>query len=135
MSDNNFGFSSFSIMLLALLVLTLVLVNGIAITVRNDARANTGIMSAYEIATRYCSQTHEIYPEQCKISRVYKCDEYYILSTGCIGVGDVIVNNKGEYLNWCGYTSLDGDSPECGEYWIDVYGQDCTQSNNLCLNI
>ncbi|MDP2684127.1 MAG: hypothetical protein Q8P20_03650 [bacterium] len=132
---NNLGVSSFAIMLLALIVLTVVLVNGIAISMRNNEQANAGLKSGEQIATDYCLQSHEIFPEQCKISRVYKCNEYFILRTGCIGVGDVIINNKGEYINWCGYTSLEGQTPECGQYWIDVYGNDCTENNNLCLNI
>jgi len=132
---NNYGVSSFAIMLLALLVLTVVLVDGIAISVKKNEEAKAGIMTGEQIALNYCSQSHEIFPVQCKISRVYKCDEYYILRTGCIGVGDVIINNNGEYVNWCGYTSLEGEAPECGQYWIDIYGQDCTENNNLCLNI
>ena len=133
--SNNRGVSSFIIMLLALLVLTVVLIDGIAITVRKNEQAQASIKTGEQIAIDYCSQSYEIFPEQCKVSRVYKCDEYFILRTGCIGVGDVIINNKGEYINWCGYTSLDGDSPDCGEYWIDIYGQDCTETNNLCLKI
>ncbi len=132
---NNRGVSSFAIMLLALLVFTVVLIDGIAITVRKNEQARTGIKSGEQIAMDYCDQMYEIFPEQCKISRVYMCDEYYILRTGCIGVGDVIINNQGKFINWCGYTSLDGEAPECGEYWIDVYGQDCTENNNLCLKI
>jgi len=135
LQKNNFGVSTFAIMLLALLVLSVVLVDGIAITVRKNEEAKAGIISGEKIASNYCTQSHEIFPVQCKISRVYKCDEYYILRTGCIGVGDVIINNKGEYINWCGYTSLEGEAPKCGQYWIDVYGLDCTETNNLCLNI
>jgi len=132
---DNLGVSSFGIMLLALLVLTVVLVDGIAISMRKNEQANADLKSGEQTAVGYCSQSHEIFPEQCKISRVYKCNEYYILRTGCIGVGDVILNSQGKYANWCGYTSLEGDAPECGQYWIDVYGQDCTETNNLCLKI
>lgn len=132
---NNKGVSSFAIMLLALLVLTVVLIDGIAISIRKNEEAKAGIKSGEKIATDYCSQKHEIFPEQCTITHVYKCNEYYILRTSCIGVGDVIINNQGKYINWCGYTSLDRDNPECGQYWIDIYGHDCTETNNLCLNI
>lgn len=134
-NKNESGISSFAIMLLALLVLTVVLIDGIAITVRKNEKAKVEVKSGKQIARDYCSQSYEIFPEQCKISRVYKCDEYYILRTGCIGVGDVIINSRGEYINWCGYTSLDSEPPDCGEYWIDIHGQDCTEDNNLCLNI
>ena len=133
---NKSGVTSFAIRLMALLVLTVVLIDGIAISVRKNETARAGVKTGEQIAVDYCSQTHDKFPEQCKVSRVFKCDEYYILRTGCNGVGDVIINAKGEFVNWCGYTSLDGNTPECGDYWIDVYGNDCTEEdNNLCLKI
>lgn len=132
---NNSGVTSFAIMLLALLVLTVVLVNGIAISVRQDKQAKNSIKTSAEITAYYCFNPYQIFPEQCKISQVFKCDNEYILRTECIGVGDVIIDNQGVYKNWCGYTSLEGQAPDCGEYWIDSNGDICTESNNLCLNI
>ncbi len=130
---NQKGVSSFAIILLALLVLVVVLANGIAISVRKDKVAQADQLSGLEIALSYCSSTHEKFPEQCKVSRVYQCDSNYLLRTGCIGVGDVILSKSGDFVRWCGYTSLEGEAPSCGTYWVDTSGSDCTKTKNLCL--
>jgi len=131
--NDNRGVTAFAIMLLALLVLTLVLLNGISISLNKKNQAQTNIVAGEEIAISYCGNSHQIFPPGCLISRVYECDGNYLLRSGCLGVGDVILDKDGEYANWCGYTSLEGKPSNCGEYWIDVHGDDCTESNNLCL--
>ncbi len=120
-------------MLLALLVLSLVLLNGISISLKNNREARANIATGLEIAISYCGGTHQIFPSACIINRVFECDGNFILRSGCLGVGDIILNKNGEYANWCGYTSLEGALPNCGEYLIDVTGKDCTKYNNLCL--
>ena len=130
---DNRGVTAYSIMLLALLVLALVLLNGISISLKNNEKARASVKTGTDVAINYCGATHQIFPRECIITRVYECDGNFILRSGCLGVGDVILNKNGEYANWCGYTSLDGELPNCGEYWLDVYGQDCIESNNLCL--
>lgn len=130
---DNRGVTAYSIMLLALLVLSLVLLNGIAITLKQNQKTQANIPIGLETAVNYCGITHRIFPSECIINRVYECDGNYILRSGCLGVGDVILDKDGDYANWCGYTSLEGALPNCGDYWIDVTGKDCTKSNNLCL--
>lgn len=125
------GVSAVSIILLGLLALSVVLLNGTSITLKNKekARSHQGL----NVATSYCSKTNPVFPAECKVTKVYACDGNYLLRSGCLGVGDVILNQRGEFVGWCGYTSLEGAKVDCGQYWINQAGNDCTKSKNLCL--
>jgi len=125
------GISVFSIMLLALLVLSVVLLNGISIVIRQKEKIQ--LQKGKRIAISYCAQSYEKFPPECKITKVFQCDNKYLLRSSCLGVGDVVLNQQGKYVKWCGYTSLDGRGIDCGQYWIDAEGNDCTQFKNLCL--
>ena len=125
------GVSAMSIMLLALLVLSVVLLNGTAIAVKGKEKTES--QQGKNVAVSYCSKSNPVFPVECKITKVYKCGNNFLLRSGCIGVGDIILNQRGEFVEWCGYTSLEGTRVECGKYWIDDKGNDCTKSNNLCI--
>jgi len=86
-----------------------------------------------ETIMQYCQQLHENYPPTCPITKIYQCDDYYILGSDCLGTGDLIVDSQGNLLSWCGYTAIDTKSTDCGEYWLDKSGANCTETNNLCI--
>ncbi|MBU0597989.1 hypothetical protein KKF61_03245 [Patescibacteria group bacterium] len=119
-------------MLLGLLALSFVLLDGITIKV-NQVLANA--QQGREAALGQCFNVHDKFPRDCIVNQVYRCDKTYIIRTDCLGVGDVILNNQGEYQNWCGYTALDGAQPQCGQYLIDEAGRDCLAGKNLCLKL
>lgn len=131
--NNQRGIASASIILFGLLALTVVLINGISIGVQriNDTATEKGLNTVVS----YCHQHHEKYPQTCLVDEIYPCRESYIFRSNCIGVGDVIYNNKGEFMDWCGYTSLDGSGVACSTYWLDEKGNDCLKNKNLCIKI
>jgi len=128
------GVSAMSIMLLALLVLSVVLLNGISITLKNNEAVEAQETIGIRTALGYCNKSHEKHPIECNITEIYRCDSNYLLRSACYGVGDIILSNSGDYVRWCGYASLDGQRSDCGRYWFNEKGKDCTKFNNLCLN-
>jgi len=131
LSKNKKGVTATAIILLGLLALSVVLLDGTAIALGNKNKKKTD--QGKKVAISYCTKANPAFPAECRVSRVYKCDDIFILRTGCSGVGDVIINSTGEFVSWCGYTALGEETAECGKYWLDAKGFDCTQTNNLCL--
>lgn len=127
------GFPGMWIILLGLLALSAVLLDGIAITLQKAEAERSRERSGREIAVSYCGRPHERHPETCSIAEVYHCDSHFLLRTTCPGVGDVVLDSDGHYLDWCGYNSLDGPAPTCSRYVIQPDGAVCTQTTNLCL--
>lgn len=125
------GVSAMSIMLLALLVLSVVLLNGTSIAIKSKEKTES--QQGKNVAISYCAKANPVFPAECKITKVYQCDSNFLLRSGCIGAGDIILNQLGEFVKWCGYTSLEGVQADCGKYWIDAQDNDCTKSNNLCI--
>ncbi len=120
--------SSTAIILFGLLALTVVLANAIVIT----ANEQNAIAAGRNTALGYCGESHPRHPDGCIITGLYQCEDYYILQSNCIGVGDVILDKQGATVDWCGYTSLDTPAPTCQYYRYDNQGANCLQSNNLC---
>ncbi|MFH1207870.1 MAG: hypothetical protein V1668_04750 [Patescibacteria group bacterium] len=117
-----------AIILFGTLALAVVLLNGIAINVKQ----NEAVQSGKSIAVGYCGQTHDNLPPGCTITEVYNCDSHYILKNNCLGTGDIILSASGAFQTWCGYTSLDGAPVNCQQYWFDAQGHDCRLTKNLC---
>lgn len=110
------------------LVLAVVLLNGIAINVKQNEKAQNG----KSIAVGYCGQTQKNLPPECTITEVFSCGDHYVLKNNCLGTGDVILTGGGAFQAWCGYTSLDGAAVSCQPYWRDPQGRDCQLTKNLC---
>ncbi|MFH0804891.1 MAG: hypothetical protein V1916_01705 [Patescibacteria group bacterium] len=125
---NQRGVSALFITLFGLLALSVVLLDGIAVSAQQRREAQAGT----RVATNNCGQMHVVFPAQCPITAVYRCGGRYILRTDCVGVGDVVLDSRGGYQGWCGYTSFDGPSPTCQGYNTDHTGTDCTKGTNLC---
>ena len=118
-----------SIILLGLLSLSVVLLNGISITINQKNASREKIISAY------CFNGSNLYPPGCNITKINRCGNNYILGSDCLGVGNIIVNNDGKILDWCGYTSFDSTpAPDCSNYQVDARGNNCLLTKNLCRN-
>lgn len=131
LAKNKKGISVNSIILLGLLALSVVLLNGISISVKR-AEAGQAKKSDLETVTSYCWRPHEKFPSECSITKIFACDSGYLATTDCFGVGDLILDKSGNYAGWCGYTVFGEPEEDCGRYWIDSGGKDCFKSNNLC---
>lgn len=117
-----------AIIIFGTLVLAVVLLNGIAITLKK----NEAVKSGRDVAVGYCGQTHQKMPTGCKVIEVYNCSDHYLLINNCLGTGDIVLSSKGAYQAWCGYASLDGAPVSCQPYWFDPQGRDCRLTKNLC---
>ncbi|MDD5040318.1 MAG: hypothetical protein PHY34_04175 [Patescibacteria group bacterium] len=126
------GVQAVSIILFGLLALSVVLLNAISITVNQRKHAAAMERSGETAAISFCGTAHSRFPEQCLVARAYQCGGTYILQSNCIGVGEVILDKNGDFLKWCGYATLDQTAPDCGRYWMDAQGRDCTATKNLC---
>lgn len=126
------GISAVAIILLGLMALSVVLLDGISINLKQKEQARAAEVAGKQRATALCGNVAEQLPRECPIIEVFQCDASFILRSNCIGVGDILLNSKGEYVAWCGYTSIDTEVRECGRYWINDNGDDCMLSNNLC---
>lgn len=114
------------IILFGLLALSVVLLNAIAITINQH---NDGDV----VAQRYCGQSHQRYPLDCTIDGVFDCSDHYVMRSTCFGVGDIIVDQHGTFIDWCGYAVFGGSqSGSCDRYEIDPQGNRCAIANNLC---
>ena len=122
-----------SIILLGLLSLSVVLLAGIAISV-NQKNARNQINARQEkIISAYCFNDSIYFPPGCNIITINKCDNHFVLSSDCLGVGNIIVDNNGKVIVWCGYTSFDSQpAPDCSKYKVDTQGNNCLLSKNLC---
>ncbi len=120
------GVSPRWIILFGTLALTLVLVNGIMLTLADQADHGTSV------AAQYCGQSHERFPVECSVTGVYDCDSHYVLQSDCIGVGEVVLDREGTMIAWCGYTAFDAPtSPSCIKYNRTPEGTNCV-TTNLC---
>lgn len=130
---NQLGVSSMSIILLGLLALSVVLLDGIAISVnQKNARIQKNALQE-KIYSAYCFNDSIYYPPGCNITKINKCDNHFVLSSDCLGVGNIVVNNDGKVVVWCGYTSFDSKpAPDCGKYQVDAQGNNCLLTKNLC---
>ncbi|MFA6553768.1 MAG: hypothetical protein WCT27_05055 [Patescibacteria group bacterium] len=117
-----------AIILFGTLALAVVLLNGIAINVKQNERAQSGKSTA----RGYCGQPYEKLPAECSITEVYSCGTHYLLKNNCLGTGEVVLAANGAFQAWCGYTALDGTPVSCQSYWLDSQGNDCRLTNNLC---
>ncbi len=125
---NQKGISTVAIMLFGVLTLTVVVANGIVFSVEEQERLANG----EEIARSYCTKNPEQYPSVCSVSSVVACENWYVVSSDCLGVGHVIYDTYGNYLAWCGYNSLDGQAVACDKYLTDSKGNNCLTLPNLC---
>ena len=131
--DDQRGVTVFAIMLLALLVLTVVLLNGISISIKQQEQARAaGNGAPVNITQTFCNTSYRIFPPECRISKIFQCDSQYLLETNCIGVGKVILYESGSEKVWCDFTSFEGTRVECTEYWTTEKGGACPVTNNLC---
>ena len=132
--DDQRGVTVFAIMLLALLVLAVVLLNGISISVKQQeqARAAAGSSASVNIAQTFCNKSYRVFPQECRISKIFQCDSQYLLETNCLGVGKVILYKSGNEKVWCDFTSFEGTRVECSAYWKTENGSACAMINNLC---
>ncbi len=121
-------------MLLALLVLAVVLLNGISISIKQQEQARAAVRnsSTVNIAQTFCNTSYSVFPQECKISKVFQCGSQYLLETNCHGVGKVILDQSGKEKVWCDFTSFEGTWVECSEYWETESGDTCPITNNLC---
>jgi hypothetical protein len=117
-----------AIILFGTLALAVVLLNGIAINVKQ----NEAVQDGKEIAIGYCGRTHQKLPPECTITEVFDCGDHYLLKNNCLGTGDIALATNGSFQAWCGYTSLDGAPVSCQPYWLDPQGRDCQLTKNLC---
>ncbi len=117
-----------AIILFGTLALAVVLLNGIAIKVKQNEKAQKG----EEVAIGYCGKAHEKLPAECSVIEVHRCGANYLLINNCLGTGDIVLNHTGGMEAWCGYTSLDGTTVSCQQYWFDSQGNDCRLTKNLC---
>lgn len=124
------GVSALSIILLGMVVLSVVLLNSISIFLQE--KEDNQLPAGEEIAVSYCKQGHEKIPPSCTITTVYKCGTKYLLGSSCLGVGNIILDQQGEFISWCGYTSLDEAPEDCNQYLVDEEGNECVKTNNLC---
>ena len=130
MLNNHKGISAMSVILFGLLSLTLVLVNIISIQTSQAKKTRAGLTKAVQY---YCGTNHEKFPSECLVTKTFDCSGYYILQTDCLGVGNVILDNRTEFLDWCGYNSLDTQAKSCAESLDSSKWQTCLKSDNLCL--
>jgi hypothetical protein len=129
-AKNQQGVSSLSIILFGLLTLSLVLLDGISITLNNNETYR--LLKGKEKATASCFKANDKFPPECYATSVYKCDSRYILDSNCLGVGNVILDKFGDYYAWCGYNSLEGNNVACGKLIKNKNGGDCLKTKNLC---
>jgi len=115
-----------------LICLVLIIVVVILVYFRTGNQESSLSQKGEDIVLKYCQQSHDKFPEGCLITKVFQCDDRYILRNDCYGTGDIILNKLGEFVDWCGYTSLGEIGVDCQPYWFDSQGSDCTQTNNLC---
>ncbi|MFA5135149.1 MAG: hypothetical protein WC505_05210 [Patescibacteria group bacterium] len=132
---DNRGISAVAIILLGMMALSVVLLDGISINLKQKEEARAAVAAGLQRAVALCGNPAERLPEDCPIVAVYQCDANYILTSDCMGVGDVLLSGSGEYVAWCGYASIDTAVRECGRYWLDAEGNDCTLGNNLCSDL
>lgn len=124
------GLTMTAIILFGTLSLSVVLLNAIAINVKQSEQMHQG----KDVALGYCGQAHPNLPTGCLVTEVYNCGDHYLLKNNCLGTGDVAIDKYGNFMNWCGFASLDGPSTSCQAYWQDPQGRDCRQTKNLCLH-
>lgn len=119
-----------AIMLFGLLVLSVVLLDGMAISVNapEQALANRNV-----VRRMYCHKAYGTFPPQCLVTAMYSCGDHYILQSSCLGVGEVIVGERGQFQAWCGYNAFGTKSPDCQPYRLDARRRDCTKTDNLCV--
>ncbi len=112
------------IILFGTLALTLVLLNGIALTL--DRQQPSG-----DLADQYCQANYERLPSTCPITAVYDCQSHVVLRSGnCPSVGDIILDTDGSFIEWCGYATLGPDAPpDCQPYYRTPSGADCLVTN------
>lgn len=128
-ATNQQGISALSIILLGMLALSVVLLDAISINLQQRSALAEQHTS---VADQYCFRSHEKYPPECNVTSVQHCGQYFMLTSNCLGTGVVIVNSQGEYLDWCGYTTLEGVPTSCGQLTIDSQGKNCANAKNLC---
>ncbi|MFZ6035787.1 MAG: hypothetical protein ACOYUK_01470 [Patescibacteria group bacterium] len=121
------GISARWIILFGLLALAMVLLDGIALSVnRGD--------SADDRAESYCATVPRQFPAECPVTQVYACGQRYIVRSECVGVGDLIIDQQGSVISWCGYTTFDAtQAPDCRPYETHQ-GELCPPTHNLCSN-
>jgi len=129
---NQKGVSATAIILLGLLALSVVLLDGTSIALKKQ-EANAS-QRGQTFATSYCGATHEKFPPECLVNRVYNCRGGYLLRSACAGVGDVVLDQAGHFSKWCGYTAIGTTTAaNCSQYLLNSDGSDCTKTKNLCL--
>lgn len=125
-SKNQSGISSATIILFGLLVLTVVLVDALSIIYHHDNEQNAVTASIL----KYCGKTYPAYPPQCPITKIYDCDENYVLQNDCLGTGTVVLTAAGRQTSWCDYTSFDTEPTKCLTVKPNI--NNCFSLQNLC---
>ena len=128
------GISTTAILIFAVFALTLVLGNGIMISLNNRQKADIARAQivGFEVVQKLCGEGYDQNTPECSISRAVACGKYFLLRSDCEDTDPVLLNTKGEVLGTCSSTGLI-TVERCEKYLAPYTIRTCLEEENICV--
>ncbi|MFH1236388.1 MAG: hypothetical protein V1685_05660 [Parcubacteria group bacterium] len=128
------GVGTTAILIFAVFALTLVLGNGIMMSLNNQRKADMAQaqIAGFEVVQQLCGEAYNQNTPECKITRAVACGKYFLLRSDCEDTSPVLLNTSGVVIGTC---SSDGalTAERCEKYLKPYSVLTCLEEENICV--